>query len=149
MYYVPPTLKIKTSRSFVGTDCLCVKKFSCTLTPCGLLGGIQRSESVLRSSSVYVRLSPWRWRQHASMTTVPTETTTRHKNTEYRIFEHTASWTPQFLHHWLPEPYQWFVLVMHRMCFQGGINAPLKYYLDSLRANKTKQNIFKLQLISN
>jgi hypothetical protein len=67
-----------------------------------------------------------------------------HTAQEYRIpidvFENIASWTPQFLQHWLPEPYQWFVLVMHKMCFQGGINAPLKdeYYLDSLHAKKNK-----------
>jgi hypothetical protein len=52
MYYVPPTLKIKTSQCFVGrlsvlqkilqTNKMLMVSASCTVTPCGLLGDIRR-----------------------------------------------------------------------------------------------------------
>ena len=61
MYYVPPTLKIKTPQCFVGrlfvlqkilqTNRMLMVLASCTVRPCGLLGGSQRFGE--RAASVF------------------------------------------------------------------------------------------------
>jgi len=128
-------------RKILQTNRMSMVLASCTVTPCGLLGGIQRFGQ--RAASIF-SVCPTFNPEYGGSTLLRHQYLLRRPygarihNTNKCIWIHSILNTS--VHTSLtPETHQWFVLVMHKMCFQGGINAPLKYYLDTFRAkNKTK-----------